>query len=434
MVDEARINSLKTEIQKLDIQTEYVLLRKRRYELLTVYRQTIFLEPLESSCRALEVEMWRSCFHLPIDTLRRLISVGGDKDTSIYQSEMHHIINMGMATLPFIMASLIPLSPSGAQKLNDFSHTLSDIFVIENSINFFDKKNENKITKCPAIDGSIYRLCIFIGDLMRYRATVSRSFDPSRSPENIGLKMAQRVYKDCCVLWSPENGHAYSQLAIVETLLGRRIEIIYWYCRAWDGSCLKPFGLAQVNLEKYLNNSHQASPQDFFFNFFNDLLHGKKLPPQEVISKFIKWIDRLTLREITLICLTLLSFRNHLGNCVGSFDEVILVPILWKSMDKNFNQKSDDFLLLSMAAISMHVQDQKLTAALIYEVCKLEIDICTDNWLKEMLGFLLVQNLHGIILNQNAVSISQTGLVAILSQTLESSPVDQIIFSGLSSG
>ena len=272
-----------------------------------MYRECILEHPTEAHADNIDSQLWRNCFHIPIDYYRRFFKGPRSAEQRWAFTEVNRIIDCGYAFFGHLLGSLVALGQGYGENEAALYSALSVI-----SLPIPRRSSQIK----PGLESICYRLLICCGDLARYRSQFNCAFQDDRQ------QLAWRIYEAARRL-DPDQGHSCNQLAVVATLSSHHQLAVHWYLRAQ--CCLYPFAAARDNLMAYLQKMGTITTADLTNELIAYLLSIFK--GDDVITyfdSFIKWLalglglETFSPKEVPLLIIMALAIikihEQHLQN------------------------------------------------------------------------------------------------------------------------
>lgn len=203
------------------------------------YQEKLFNELFYRSHENMEQELWKNCFHCPIEALKQQCGNAGPH-SDVFKKYLHKLITQGITFYEGLLREYevkFEICFENAIYLSEDKYSCEDldqIIIINPNL--------------PVIDSMILRSAqrhlIYLGDLHRYKA--QNQTEPGKKDYSIARKLYYKAH-----FLEPINGHPYNQLAVIAFYEKNWIDGIFYYIRAL--SVPVPFESASDLLEMALN-------------------------------------------------------------------------------------------------------------------------------------------------------------------------------------
>ena len=178
---------------------------------------------------------------------------------------------------------------------------------------------EIKVSEAKDTGYIFQHISVHLGDIARYRNFNAR---------------AEKFYKEA-IESNPEYGHAYNQIALLESIQGRVLSAVFYYVRSL---CVThPFPVASANLAKMLERIQgKKSDNSFLDNFlrFHAYLHQALSLKSKALKLCYQLNEGLTsliatevLTDIELIQMVVINLYQH-SQCSGETEDELLIKKL----------------------------------------------------------------------------------------------------------
>ncbi|CAG0912556.1 unnamed protein product [Notodromas monacha] len=101
---------------------------------------------------------------------------------------------------------------------------------------------------------SAQKICLYMGDLARYKECHCEGSPPVPTPDSPALKTARRHYVKAMEL-NPKNSRCYNQMAYISLYNGRKLDAVYYYSRSL--MTVNPFQSAKESLLNIFESLHR---------------------------------------------------------------------------------------------------------------------------------------------------------------------------------